>query len=105
MYRRILDASSPRFQIKRKSLPDPQVIPSGERHDCVSTNSSRGIGSKGAADKSTANAVPEPPGNLPDFLAKDTADQDGMQASEPDHLDIAIRHVKDIAALVSQHVR
>ncbi|KAF3892388.1 DNA polymerase [Trichophyton interdigitale] len=96
---RILDASSPRFQIKRKLLLEPQVIPGGERHDCISTNSSRGIDSKGAADKSTKNTVPVPRGHLADFPAKDTADQDGIQASEPDHLDIAIRHVKDIAAL------
>ncbi|EZG06766.1 hypothetical protein H106_03728 [Trichophyton rubrum CBS 735.88] len=100
MNRRILDASSPRFQIKRKLLPEPQVIPSGEpRHDCIPTNSSRGTDSKKAGTKSTEEAVPVPPGHLPHFPAKDTADQDGMQASDPDHLDLAIRHIKNIAAL------
>lgn len=100
-----MDASSPRFQIKQKLLPQPHGIPSGERHDCIPTNSSRGTDSKKVGDKSTEEAVPVPPGHLPHFPAKDTADQDGMEASEPDHLDIAIRHVKNIAALVSQRVR
>ncbi|EFR00399.1 DNA polymerase lambda [Nannizzia gypsea CBS 118893] len=100
MNRRILDASNPRFQIKRRLLLEPKVIPRDEkRHDSTLTGGCRDAGPAKTEGKLAEEAPPAPPGSVLNSLDKDTSSQDDMQESEPDHLDMAIRHVKDMAAL------
>ncbi|KAK2818465.1 hypothetical protein FQN49_007875, partial [Arthroderma sp. PD_2] len=101
MKRRILDASSPRFQIKGASKP---ILPTshnqGQQDDPSPLDVHNGDDDIKAKSKSTKEEAPgilEPataPSNVDETCSKDETQGQGI-----DHLDIAIKHVKEIAAL------
>ncbi|KAF3483241.1 uncharacterized protein GIQ15_02565 [Arthroderma uncinatum] len=97
MNRRILDASSPRFRINGASKPTLKTSPDQERREFSTSLSMHkdGDDEKAEGEPSAGLGLPIPANNV----VCETSSRDDSHRQEPDHLDAAIKHIKEIAAL------